>query len=90
MATIFGVSIPDVSRHIKNFVDAGELDDSVVAEFARTAPDGKSCQTKHYGLDEAMHRSHVPSAGEPPTTEHERKNLAHAKDLIAGYWDAED
>lgn len=55
MATIFGVSIPDVSRHIKNFVDAGELDDSVVAEFAITARDGKSYQTKHYGLDVAFY-----------------------------------
>lgn len=41
-----------ISRHIKNVFEEGELQaDSVVAEFATTAADGKSYQVAFYNLD---------------------------------------
>jgi hypothetical protein len=41
-----------ISRHISNILDDGELDaDSVVAEYATTARDGKTYQVTHYNLD---------------------------------------
>ena len=55
LADMFGVSVPDVSRHIKNFIDAGEIPGSVVAEFATTASDGKTYSTNHYALDVAFY-----------------------------------
>lgn len=41
-----------ISRHIANIFDDGELaEDSVVANFATTAADGKTYQVDHYNLD---------------------------------------
>ena len=41
-----------ISRHIKNIFDEGELiKDSVVANFATTANDGKIYQVDYYNLD---------------------------------------
>lgn len=41
-----------ISRHIANIFDDGELvEDSVVANFATTASDGKTYQVDHYNLD---------------------------------------
>lgn len=41
-----------ISRHIANVFDDGELaEDSVVANFATTAADGKTYQVDHYNLD---------------------------------------
>ena len=41
-----------ISRHISNVLEDGELDaDSVVAEYATTAGDGKTYQVAHYNLD---------------------------------------
>ncbi|WP_282092934.1 virulence RhuM family protein [Epibacterium ulvae] len=41
-----------ISRHISNILEDGELDaDSVVAEYATTASDGKTYQVTHYNLD---------------------------------------
>ena len=41
-----------ISRHIRNIFKSGELDrDSVVANFATTASDGKTYQVEYYNLD---------------------------------------
>ncbi|MFZ7108736.1 virulence RhuM family protein [Avibacterium avium] len=52
MAQLFGRNKSTVSRHIKNIFEEGELQrDSVVANFATTASDGKTYQVEHYNLD---------------------------------------
>ena len=49
---LFGRDKSVISRHLKNLFDEGELvADSVVADFATTAADGKSYQVTHYNLD---------------------------------------
>ncbi len=41
-----------ISRHVANILDDGELDaESVVANYATTAADGKTYQVDHYNLD---------------------------------------
>lgn len=40
-----------ITKHIRNILKEGELDDSVCAKFAHTGSDGKKYQTNHYGLD---------------------------------------
>ncbi len=43
MAELFDVDKSGISRHLKNIFESGELDrNSVVANFATTAADGKS------------------------------------------------
>ena len=52
MAELFESSIPNVSIHIRNIFQEGELrQDSVVKEFLTTAADGKKYQTRFYNLD---------------------------------------
>jgi len=52
MAELFQTSVPNISMHIRNLFDEGELkEDSVIKEYLITAADGKSYQTKHYNLD---------------------------------------
>ncbi|MFZ7233976.1 virulence RhuM family protein [Avibacterium avium] len=52
MAQLFGRDKSTVSRHIKNIFEERELQrDSVVANFATTASDGKTYQVEHYNLD---------------------------------------
>ncbi|MFZ7239979.1 virulence RhuM family protein [Avibacterium avium] len=52
MAQLFGRDKSTVSRHIKNIFEEEELQrDSVVANFATTASDGKTYQVEHYNLD---------------------------------------
>jgi hypothetical protein len=52
MAELFESSIPNVSIHIRNIFQEGELrQDSVVKEFLTTAADGKNYQTRFYNLD---------------------------------------
>jgi len=52
MADLFQRDKSTVSRHIKNIFDEGELiRDSVVANFATTAADGKIYQVDYYNLD---------------------------------------
>ena len=49
---LFGRDKSVISRHLKNVFDEGELvPDSVVADFATTAADGKTYQVTHYNLD---------------------------------------
>ena len=50
MARLFNRDKSVISRHIKNALDE-ELDNSVVANFATTANDGKSYQVDCYNLD---------------------------------------
>lgn len=52
MAELFHRNKSTISRHIKNVFEEGELQrDSVVANFATTAVDGKTYQVDHYNLD---------------------------------------
>jgi hypothetical protein len=52
MATLFGRDKSTISRHIKNVFEEGELTaQSVVANFATTASDGKIYQVDYYNLD---------------------------------------
>ena len=52
MADLFQRDKSTISRHIKNIFGEGELDrNSVVANFATTAADGKVYQVDYYNLD---------------------------------------
>ena len=52
MAELFQRDKSTISRHIKNIFSEGELRrDSVVANFATTATDGKTYQMDYYNLD---------------------------------------
>ena len=52
MADLFQKNKSTISRHIKNIFEEGELvRDSVVANFATTAADGKTYQVDYYNLD---------------------------------------
>ena len=52
MAELFQRDKSTISRHIKNIFTEGELQrDSVVANFATTATDGKTYQVDYYNLD---------------------------------------
>ncbi|MDP1899458.1 MAG: virulence RhuM family protein [Rubrivivax sp.] len=49
---LFGRDKSVISRHLKNLFDEGELvPESVVADLATTAADGKTYQVTHYNLD---------------------------------------
>jgi hypothetical protein len=53
MAELFRVDKSGISRYLKNIFATGELSrNSVVANFATTASDGKSYQVEHYSQDE--------------------------------------
>ena len=52
IASLFEKDKSTVSRHIKNIFSEGELDkEAVVANYATTASDGKTCQVDYYNLD---------------------------------------
>ena len=52
MAELFDRNKSTISRHIKNVFEEGELQrESVVANFATTAADGKTYQVDHFNLD---------------------------------------
>jgi hypothetical protein len=52
MSELFECSTDNVSLHLKNVFEQGELDpDSVTEEYSVTAADGKSYKTKHYSLE---------------------------------------
>jgi len=52
MAGLFERDKSTISRHIRNVFEEGELDrESVVANFATTAADGKTYQVDYYNLD---------------------------------------
>jgi len=52
MASLFGVKVPAINKHLKNIFDSGELnEDSVISILETTAADGKEYKTKFYNLD---------------------------------------
>ena len=52
LTDLFGRDKSTISRHIRNVFKEGELDkDSVVANFATTAADGKTYHVDYYNLD---------------------------------------
>lgn len=52
LAEVFQTTKQNISLHIKNIYQEGELhEDSVVKEYLTTAADGKNYKTKHYNLD---------------------------------------
>ena len=52
MASLFGVGVPAVSKHLSNILEEGELlENSVVSKMEITAADGKKYQTQFYNLD---------------------------------------
>ncbi len=52
MVILFQTTKQNISLHIKNIFEEGELDEnSVVKEYLTTATDGKNYRTKHYNLD---------------------------------------
>jgi len=55
LSTLFGVERSVVTKHIKNVFEIGELQrNSVCANFAHTAQDGKNYNTSFYNLDLAI------------------------------------
>ncbi len=52
MATLFDCSTDNISLHLKNIFNEGELqENSVTEDFSATATDGKNYKTRHYNLD---------------------------------------
>ena len=52
MAELFQTTKQNISMHIKNIFEEGELlENSVVKDYLTTASDGKNYNTKHYNLD---------------------------------------
>ena len=52
LAELFNTSRPNITMHIKNIFDEGELSEtSVCKDFLHTASDGKKYITKSYSLD---------------------------------------
>lgn len=52
LAELFQTTVPNISMHLRNIFEEGELQrDSVVKEFLTTAADGKNYATKFYNLD---------------------------------------
>ena len=51
MATLYDVSVPAISQHLKRVFDDNELvETAVVKQYLTTAADGKNYQVKHYSL----------------------------------------
>lgn len=51
MSTLYGVSVPAISQHLKKVFEDRELEEeSVIKDFLITASDGKNYKTKHYSL----------------------------------------
>ena len=52
MVELFQTTKQNISLHIKNIFDEGELEEnSVVKEYLTTATDGKNYRVKYYNLD---------------------------------------
>lgn len=51
MATLYDVSVPAISQHLKRIFADNELEEAaVIKQYLTTAADGKSYQVKHYNL----------------------------------------
>jgi hypothetical protein len=76
IARIFGVDESVAIRHVQNFLDDGELDESTTAEFAVVRDEGGRSVTRsirHFGLDTAFYvgyrvTGHARPAGDPAET----------------------
>ena len=56
MAQLYGVSVPNISQHLKAIFDSAELvPESVIKEYLTTATDGKNYKIKLYSLDAIIH-----------------------------------
>lgn len=54
MSVLFDCTSDNISLHLKNIFNDGELQETAVTEeFSVTATDGKKYSTKHYNLDQA-------------------------------------
>ena len=52
LASLFGVNVPAISKHLRNIFDSNELDEnSVISKMETTAEDGKNYQTRFYRLE---------------------------------------
>jgi hypothetical protein len=52
IAELFATSVPNISMHISNIFEEGELDkNSVVKDYLTTAADGKNYSVSHYALE---------------------------------------
>ena len=52
IASLFNITIPNISMHIKNIFDENEIEkESVVKKFLITASDGKNYYVTHYNFD---------------------------------------
>ena len=52
MATLFGVGVPAINKHLKNVFESKELQkDSVISILETTAKDGKEYSTRFYNQD---------------------------------------
>ena len=52
IAEVYDTTRPNITMHIKNIIQEGELDEvSVCKDFLLTASDGKNYKTAHYNLD---------------------------------------
>ncbi len=52
LAELFATSVPNISMHISNIFEEGELDkNSVVKDYLTTASDGKNYSVAHYSLE---------------------------------------
>lgn len=52
LAELFQTSIPNISMHLRNIFQEGELEaDSVVKSYLTTADDGKNYHTRHFNLE---------------------------------------
>lgn len=52
LAALFGRDASTISRHVRGVIADGELSrESVVADFATTAEDGRTSRVRHYNLD---------------------------------------
>lgn len=52
MASLFGVGVPAISKHLSNILEEGELvENSVVSKMEITAADRKNYKTQFYNLD---------------------------------------
>ena len=56
MAQLYGVSVPNITQHLKAIFESGELTaESVIKEYLITATDGKNYKIKLYSLDAILH-----------------------------------
>src|SRR3989338_10211917 len=81
MAELFETTKQNISLHIKNIFEEGELDkDPVVKEFLTTASDGKFYKTLYYNLDMIISvgyrvKSHIATRFRQWATQHLREYI---------------